>query len=735
MRSPVDGSRMLATVNSVSTPVYRWRRLRGSDRFAECVRVLLALGGIVLWCVISHQFAVAIPAMLGAIACALAETEDHWRNRLATLLVTMACFAIAAFAIEWLLPYPLLFALSLPIATFLLVMLGAVSGRYATIAGATLILSIYTMIGADQPNAHTLNLWREPLLLLAGAAWYGVLSLGWSVLSPQQAIRHSLARLFDSLADTLDGKAALFAPLPGVDREALQLALAMQNEQVVAALNDTRLVLIDRIGTRRPRGATAARLQLYFMAQDIHERISSSHYPYDALAEAFFHSDVLFRCEHQLRLEAHHCRRRAETLRLRLPLEDDAQASAALADVHASVDALREQRQPPAAHLLRALDGLLRNMAAIRQQLADDSRVAMPVEDDDSALQDPSPRSLIEAWSRIRLQLSASSRRFRHALRLAIALLIGYAVLHLVHPQNGYWILLSTLFICQPSYDATRRRLLQRVAGTMLGVVIGWAMLQLLPFGPAQLVLVVITGVGFFAARQRAYALATAAITIFVVLCFNQLGNGYEVMWPRLLDTLVGAGIAAMVTYFILPDWQGRQLHQVLADTIQTDARYLTQVLSQYASGKRDDLPYRIARRDAHNADAAIGGLLASMLREPDRHRQNSEPLLRFLNASHRLLGHLSTLGAHRQTIASAAALRTVMQAGDVTTQALDRLANALASNTPASPLGDSARPFEAPDADGAEDEIATLVLGQLALVLTLHDELGELGGALHRDA
>ena len=731
MLSPVDRSRMLATVMTVSTPVYRWRRLRGSDRFAECVRVFLALGGIVLWCVISHQFAVAIPAMLGAIACALAETEDHWRNRLTTLLVTMACFAIAAFAIEWLLPYPVIFAASLPIATFLLVMLGAVSGRYATIAGATLILSIYTMIGADQHGTHTLSLWREPLLLLAGAAWYGVLSLAWSVLSPQQAIRHSLARLFETLADGLDGKAALFAPLPGVDREALQLALAMQNEQVVTALNDTRLVLIDRIGTRRPRGATAARLQLYFMAQDIHERISSSHYPYDALAEAFFHSDVLFRCEHLLRLEAGHCRRRAETLRLRLPLDDDAQAAAALADVRASVDALRDQRQPPAAHLLRALDGLLRNMAAIRKQLAGDSRVAMPVEDDDSALQDPSPRSLIDAWSRIRLQLTASSRRFRHALRLAIALLVGYAVLHLVHPQNGYWILLSTLFICQPSYDATRRRLLQRVAGTMLGVVIGWAVLQLLPFGPAQLLLVVITGVGFFAARQRSYALATAAITLFVVLCFNQLGSGYDVMWPRLLDTLIGAGIAAMVTYFILPDWQGRQLHQVMADTVQTDARYLAQIIAQYASGKRDDLPYRIARRDAHNADATLSGTLASMLREPGRHRQGSEPLLRFLTAAHRLLGHLSALGAHRQMIASPVALEAVVQAGNVTIAALDRLADALATHTPVTPFGDSAAFFKTLESHDVDDEIATLVIGQLALVLMLHDQLGELGVAM----
>ena len=726
---------MLAGVTNLSTPLYRWRRLRGSDRFAECARVFFALGGIVVWCAISHRFAVAITAMLGAIACALAETEDRWRNRLGTLLVTMVCFAIAAFAVEQLLPYPLLFAAGLAISTFLLVMLGAVSGRYATIAGATLILSIYTMIGADQPGAPTSNLWHEPLLLLAGAAWYGLLSLAWSVLSPQQAIRHSLARLFETLADALDGKAALFAPLPGVDREALQLALAMQNEKVVSALNDTRLVLIDRIGTRRPRGATAARLQLYFMAQDIHERISSSHYPYDALAEAFFHSDVLFRCEHLLRLEAHHCRRRAETLRLRLPLEDDAQAAAALADVRAAVDALREQRNPPAAHLLRALDGLLRNMTAIRAQLAGHGSTALPSEDEDNVLQNPGPRSLIDAWSRIRLQLTASSRRFRHALRLAIALLVGYGVLHAVHPKNGYWILLSTLLICQPSYDATRRRMFQRIAGTMIGVVSGWAALQLLPSAPTQLPLVVISGVGFFAARQRSYALATAAITIFVVLCFNQLGNGYEVMWPRLLDTLLGAGIAAMVTYFILPDWQGRQLHQVMADTIRTDARYLAQVIAQYTSGKRDDLPYRIARRDAHNADASLSGMLASMLREPDRHRQGSVPLLRFLTAAHTLLGHLSALGAHRQPIASPPVLQAVVQAGEVTVQALDRLADALASGTRIAPFGDSTALFKPMDTADRDDEIASLIIGQLALILALHDQLGELGSAMLTDA
>ncbi len=721
---------MLDAVIALTDLLHFWRRLRGSDRFAECVRVLLALGGIVTWSLFTGRFAEAIPALLGAIACALAETEDHWRNRLLTLLLTLACFAIAAFAVEWLMPWPLLFALALPLFTFALVMLGAVSGRYATIAGATLILAVYTMLGADLPARAAPNLLSQPLHLLLGAAWYGALSLAWSALAPQLAIRVALARLFDALADYLEAKAALFAPLPGLDRDALQLALARRNERVVRALNDTRLVLIDRIGTRRPRGATAEKLQLYFVAQDIHERVSSSHYPHDALAAAFFHSDVLFRCAHLLQLQARGCHARAQALRLQLAAPADAEAQTALDDVRQAIAALQQQSAPPAQALLHSLDALLRNMTAIQRQLADGA-AAVPASGDHT-LQDPGPGSPGEAWARIRIQFTPRSLRFRHALRLALALLLGYGVLRAVHPQNGYWILLTTLLICQPSYGATRRRLLQRVTGTVAGLVAGWAALHLLLFGPAQLLLLVVSGVVFFAARLRRYTTATAAITVFVVLCFNQFGNGYEVMWPRLLDTLIGAGIAALATYFILPDWHRRQLSQVLADTVHQDARYLGRIIAQYASGRHDDLAYRVARRDAHNAHAALSGVIADMLREPDRHRQGSERLLRFLTAAHTLLGHLSTLGAHRQQLAEPAARDAVEHAGASVVDGLERVAAALATELAAAPVDATDTATVLPDAGANSQEVVRLVLSQLGMVQVQGERLAVLGKAIN---
>ena len=56
--------------------------------------------------------------------------------------------------------------------------------------------------------------------------------------------------------------------------------------------------------------------------------------------------------------------------------------------------------------------------------------------------------------------------------------------------------------------------------------------------------MIVLTGVLFFAFRNVQYAHATMFITLLVLLCFNLLGEGFEVALPRIIDTLIGCAIA-----------------------------------------------------------------------------------------------------------------------------------------------------------------------------------------------
>lgn len=659
------------------------RRIWALDKFGYSLRVLIALASSMSLSWQLGQPSIAIPLFLGIIASALAETDDSWLGRLSALLVTLLCFAVAAVSVKLLFPYPWLFVSGMALAAFALVMLGALGERYATIAQATLILSIYSMIAADQRGGDALNPWTDPLLLLAGATWYGLLSVLWNALFSHQPVQQSLARLYRELGQYFKLKATLFEPIRQLDVEERRLQLAQQNGRVVSALNATKETLLHRLGNGRPGTKISQYLKLYFLAQDLHERVSSSHYPYQALTEAFFHSDILFRCGRLVRLQGLACIELANAVQLRHPFHYNEANAQALADLESSLEHLRMQSNPAWRGLLRSLRALSGNLSTMQRQLASASNPDALDGEQDSSLLDRDPQSVRDALARIRLQLTPTSLLFRHALRMSLALVCGYAVLHTIHPEQGYWVLLTTVFVCQPNYGATRIKLVQRVTGTMLGLVAGWGLFDLFPSQQAQALFAVVAGVVFFATRSSRYTLATAAITLMVLFCFNQVGDGYGLIWPRLVDTVLGSLIAAAAVFFVLPDWQGRRLNQVVANTLSRSADYLRHIMRQYESGKRDDLAYRLARRNAHNADAALSTTLSNMLLEPGHFRKDAETGFRFLILSHTLLNYLSGLGAHRESLPDDARDDMLESAAQHLANSLDELATALQHNQP----------------------------------------------------
>ncbi|KWU51609.1 MULTISPECIES: YccS family putative transporter [Pseudomonas] len=713
------------------------RRLWALDKFSYSVRVFIALTGSMALCWYQDEMTLLIPLFLGIIASALAETDDSWQGRLNALAVTLVCFSIAALSVELLFPYPWIFAIALALASFGLTMLGALGERYGAIASATLILSVYTMIGVDQRGGAVTDFWHEPLLLVAGAAWYGVLSVVWQALFSNQPVQQSLARLFRELGRYLKLKSSLFEPIRQLDVEARRLELAQQNGRVVAALNAAKEIILHRVGNGRPGSKVSRYLKLYFLAQDIHERASSSHYPYNALAEAFFHSDVLFRCQRLLRQQGKACQTLAESIQLRQPFIYDDSFAEALGDLNASLEHLRIQSNPAWRGLLRSLRALAANLSTLDRLLSDASNPDALADATDSSLLDRSPRNLKEMWTRLRTQLTPTSLLFRHALRLPLALSIGYGMVHLIHPSQGYWIILTTLFVCQPNYGATRRKLGQRIIGTAIGLTVAWALFDLFPSPLVQSMFAIAAGLVFFINRTTRYTLATAAITLMVLFCFNQVGDGYGLFLPRLFDTLLGSVIAGLAVFLFLPDWQGRRLNKVLANTLTCNSIYLRQIMQQYAAGKSDDLAYRLARRNAHNADAALSTTLANMLMEPGHFRKEADVGFRFLVLSHTLLSYLSGLGAHRETQLPAEAREHLIEgAGNTLAASIDEIATGLA-NKQAIAIQSDAEEAMAAELEQMPDEIdegQRLVQTQLALICRQLGPLRTLAAHLIKD-
>ncbi|WP_368300637.1 YccS family putative transporter [Kluyvera sichuanensis] len=627
------------------------RRYTWNSTWLYNARIFIALVGTTALPWWLGDAKLTIPLTLGVVAAALTDLDDRLTGRLRNLVITLICFFIASASVELLFPWPWMFALGLTISTIGFILLGGLGQRYATIAFGALLIAIYTMLGVSL-YAHW---YQQPLLLIAGAVWYNVLTLTGHLIFPIRPLQDNLARSYEQLSRYLELKSRLFDPDLDDKDQAPLYELALANGQLMATLNQTKASLLTRLRGDRGQRSTRRTLHYYFVAQDIHERASSSHIQYQALRDTFRYSDVMFRFQRLLSMQSMACQDLAKAILLRTPYQHDARFERAFSHLDAALDRVRASGAAP--EQMKALGFLLNNLRAIDAQLAtieSEQLQSQTKSETETLLADDSLHGFADIRSRLSRNMSPESALFRHAVRMSLVLCAGYAFIQFTGLEHGYWILLTSLFVCQPNYNATRHRLALRIIGTLVGVALGLPILWLVPSLEGQLALIVVTGVLFFAFRNVQYAHATMFITLLVLLCFNLLGEGFEVALPRVVDTLIGCGIAWVAVSFIWPDWKFRNLPRVLERAVDANCRYLDAILEQYHQGRDNRLAYRIARRDAHNRDAELASVVSNMSSEPKVTAEMQETAFRLLCLNHTLTSYISALGAHREKLATA---------------------------------------------------------------------------------
>jgi hypothetical protein len=150
-----------------------------------------------------------------------------------------------------------------------------------------------------------------------------------------------------------------------------------------------------------------------------------------------------------------------------------------------------------------------------------------------------------ETAGALRANLTLRSPSARHAIRFGSALAAGVLAYRLLGMHDhGFWIPLTILFVMRPERDETCKRLVLRAAGTVLGLVLATAVAE--AFGDSELIVgVVLTISAAFGLLTVQYALFTAAITTYVVLLTDTLGeSALRADGQRASGTALGIAIA-----------------------------------------------------------------------------------------------------------------------------------------------------------------------------------------------
>ena len=704
----------------------RLKQATYNTTFMYNVRMLIAFTGTAFVPYLLNFQLATIPLTLGVVAAGISDIDDRFSVRIMNLIYTYIGFFITAASVQLLFPYPAAFAIGLIVSCIGWILLGSLGRRYATIAYGCLVVSVYSMLGV-----HLFEQWYlQPALLVAGAAWYGLLSTISFLLFPVRKLQDQLSASYHALGSFLFAKSNLFdVDMTPSSYQQSMIDLALENGKLISIFNDMRMALLTRLKGDRGQRDTRRSLQYYFVAQDIHERADSAHIDYQKLAKIFQHSDILFRFQRILTIQGKACQDLANCILTRTRYVHNKRFKHSFENLRLSLEKLHADQVYDQVRInalfalyqnLKSIDAQLQNLETERNiQLINAQQAENQLKDDD-----------LKGWNdmmvRVKQHLTPESVLFRHAVRLSIVLFIGYIFIQLTHIAYGYWILLTALFVCQPNFNATKRRLYLRIVGTLIGIIVGLAIIYFIPSLQGQLVMLVLSGVLFFELRSKQYAQATAFITILALINFNLDGSAFAAGLPRLIDTIIGCALAWFGVSFIWPDWKFRRLPRTIQRSLQAQCKYLAEVVTQYHEGRNNALNYRVVRRAAHNNDAEVASLISTLATEPNIDPTKKAQAFEFLCLSHTFLSYIAALGAHRERIDEPAILSLLDQALDDIQGALlrDEVPDLSSQN-----MLQSIR--ERLSRNDENDQKSLIILQQLSLILSILTRLSMLKQSL----
>ncbi|QQF82763.1 YccS family putative transporter [Histophilus somni] len=591
----------------------------------------------------------SMPLILGIIAGGLVDLDNRLTGRLKYVFYTLIAFSISSLSVQLTLGHGIEYLLLMTALTFLFTMVGAIGQSYSTIAFGTLVVALYTTL-TYTPNV---SWYINPILILCGTLLYSLCTVFVHLMFPNRPVQENMTKAFLALSEYLDTKSLFFDPDDIEQLENKRVILAMKNGNLITAFNACRTALFHRIRGQHKHRRTTKMIKYYFAAQDIHERINSSHFNYQQLSEQLKNTDLIFRIQRLLELQAQSCREIAHSLQYNKSYSYNPRLEQAILGINQSFEIHYQNSHLNQLQRL-AIKTLIDNLQAVNWQLHHMDQYSENTNERSEGTQIYTEQiiGLKNMWRTICSHFTFESQLFRHAIRLSIIVFVSCSLVEIFNLQLGYWILLTAVFVCQPNYSATKLRLKQRIIGTVLGVVIGSLLPYIHPTLELQLGLVVVTSTLFFFFRSNNYSYSTFFITLQVLISFNimrfDLNNA---LLSRLTDTLIGSFIAWSAVSYLWPDWKYLQLNKVIKQAIKANAKYFLYIISQLLFGKGDPLKYRIARRQAHEYATALSTTLSNMNSEPKKYQAYLQEGFELVKINYSLLSYISALGAYRKNM------------------------------------------------------------------------------------
>ncbi|MCB0804087.1 MAG: FUSC family protein [Flavobacteriales bacterium] len=600
-------------------------------------------------------FEIGLAICFGAFWCSPSDISGSFQHKKIGILISSALIMLVSFIGSYLhyetwLSLPILGILSFCIAYI------SIYGFRASLIAFSGLLAMVISLGHSTEH---LEIYQFALLVGVGGLWYLLLIKIWHSLNPKAETEELLSKTYKLTANFIHTRGKLIGPHK--DRKTLQSKLLRLQSELIENHETLREILILSRKTSGLSNYQDKRLLVFVQLVEMLETAVANPVNYERM-DLFFKEhpkyikvfqDLIFEMSRQLELisEAGHNKSK-------LPKND--QLRLCFETVRHEISSLHEKLSYEEFLMLKNLfayqEKQFKKLKRIKWLLGDPNLMEIELIDSNTAkrfvtAQDNDPKLLVRNFS-------FKSSIFRHSLRLAFTVMVGYTLGSIFPFQNPYWILLTIIVIMRPSYGLTKRRAKDRMVGTLIGGLIAYGMIFLIhdlylygAIGIASLVI----ALSLIQKNSRASAIF---ITLSVVFIYAILSTDVlTVIKFRVIDTLVGAGLSFMAMLWLWPSWESVEMNESIEKSIKANKDFLNKITEYYQRKGNVPTSYNIARKEAFVETSNLNSAFQRMAQEPKSKQSDMDRNYELVVLNHNFLASLASVSSfiqqHKTTEAS----------------------------------------------------------------------------------
>lgn len=593
---------------------------------------------------------------LGTSFVALTDQPGPFIRRRNSLAFAIFCFVIVALIASLVKGIIPLVLLEVIVFGMFFSLIGVYGQRLAAVGSLALVVLAIFIDG----HLTGANILKSLVIFAAGCIWFLLIFLIVTTIQPYKLASQMIGENYLQLAEFLKIKANYYQKNPDFDKLSLQV---IAKQIGIKNLQEETRETVFKTRTIVNESTTLSRLLMlmFLNSMDLHEKLMTSESDYKKLQESFEDTEILVKIHDYLNILSD------EIANIGIALQSSTRArpifnlDTSFHELNVHYFELRNKEMTPEnlenfmilRQIMMRINEITKEINEIYKVFSQNVRLAKSLSTG-LDLKKFMPKEEKINFKVLKSNISLTSSHFRHAIRITVALLLGYLVslLPFVEIGHTYWILITIVAILKPAYSITKQRNFLRFCGTVVGAVIAYGLLHFIHVNAILFAILLLSMILCFSLLKGRYFWAVLFMTIYVFMSFNFLnpGNVNVIFKDRIVDTFIAGIIAFLVSYIVLPVWEHTQNLDLMKKSAESNLTYFHSVMSKFLNENFNLEDYKVKRKNAIISLANLSDNFQRMISDPKNQQKKLEVVHQFVATSHLITAYTASLSQYAKS-------------------------------------------------------------------------------------